>query len=74
MDLLELLSRIRKVFAVDIISRSPPHTFSLQHILLIFLGCGLVVSMLAFYSNDPSSDPAEAYSFFCEMSVLNKRK
>ena len=28
-------------------------------------GCGgLVVSMLAFYSNDPSSNPAEVYSFY----------
>ena len=26
-------------------------------------GCGQVVSVLAFYSDDPSSNPAEAYSF-----------
>ena len=28
---------------------------------------GLVVSVLAFYSDDPSSNPAEAYSFFTEI-------
>ena len=27
-------------------------------------GGGLVVSVLAFYSYDPSSNPADAYSFF----------
>ena len=27
-------------------------------------GGGQVVSMFAFYSNDPSSNPAEVYSFF----------
>ena len=26
-------------------------------------GCGQVVSVLAFYSNDPSSNPAEVYNF-----------
>ena len=41
------------------------------------LGCGggLVVSMLAFYSDDPSSNPAEAYRFFCTMlSETNENK
>ena len=28
---------------------------------------GLVVRVLAFYSDDPSSNPTEAYSFFCKM-------
>ena len=27
-------------------------------------GCGQVVSVLAFYSNDPGSNPAEVYSFY----------
>ena len=27
-------------------------------------GGGQVVSMLSFYSDDPSSNPADAYSFF----------
>ena len=27
------------------------------------MGVGQVVSMLAFYSNNPSSNPADAYSF-----------
>ena len=26
-----------------------------------------MVSVLAFYSEDPSSNPAEAYSFFCNV-------
>ena len=30
---------------------------------------GQVVSVLAFYSDDPSSNPAEAYSFFCKICV-----
>ena len=32
-------------------------------------GGGQVVSVLAFYSNDPSSNPADAYSFFCRICV-----
>ena len=28
--------------------------------------CGQVVRMLAFYSDDPSSNPAEDYSFSCK--------
>ena len=33
------------------------------------MGCGggQVVSLLAFYSNDPSSNPAKVYSFFCNI-------
>ena len=30
-------------------------------------GGDLVVSVLAFYSNKPSSNPAEAYSLLCKM-------
>ena len=37
-------------------------------------GGGQVVSMLAFYSNDLSSNPAEAYSFFCKICVWKERK
>ena len=32
-------------------------------------GGGLVVSVLAFYSDDPSSIPAEVYNFFCKIVV-----
>ena len=34
-------------------------------------GGGQVVSVLAFYSDfdDPSSNPADAYSFFCKICV-----
>ena len=40
-------------------------------------GGGLVVSVLAFYSDDPSSIPAEVYNFFCKNIVEkneNKQK
>ena len=40
-------------------------------------GGGLVVSVLAFYSNDPSLIPAEVYNFFCKIVVEkneNKQK
>ena len=40
-------------------------------------GGGLVVSVLAFYSNNPSSIPAEVYIFFCKIVVEkneNKQK
>ena len=30
---------------------------------------GQVVSLLAFYSNDPSSNPPDAYSFICKICV-----
>ena len=30
---------------------------------------GQMVSVLTFYSDDPSSNPADAYSFFCEICV-----
>ena len=34
-----------------------------------------MVSMLAFYSDDPSSIPAEVYNFFCKIVVeKNKNK
>ena len=32
-------------------------------------GGGQVVSMLSFYSDNPSSNPADAYSFFCKICV-----
>ena len=32
-------------------------------------GGGQVVSVLAFYSDDPSSSPAEGCSFFCKICV-----
>ena len=32
-------------------------------------GGGPVVSVLSFYSEDPSSNPADAYSFFCNICV-----
>ena len=35
-------------------------------------GCGQVVSALAFYSDDPSSNPAEAFSFSVKFE-LEKR-
>ena len=37
-------------------------------------GGGQVVSVLAFYSDDPSSNPAEAYSLFSVQCVGKDRK
>ena len=37
-------------------------------------GGGQVVSVLAFNSDDLSSNPVEAYSFFCKISVWKERK
>ena len=37
-------------------------------------GGGQVVSVLAFYSNDPSLNPAEDYSFNCKICVWKERK
>ena len=37
-------------------------------------GCGQMVSMFAFYSDDTSSSPAKAYSFLCKFCVWKKRK
>ena len=36
-------------------------------------GGGQVVSVLAFYSDDPSSNPAEAYNFSCK-NVFEKNE
>ena len=35
---------------------------------------GQVVSMLAFHSNNPSSNPPDAYSFFCKKLCLKRSK
>ena len=37
-------------------------------------GGGQVVSMLAIYSDNPSSNPTDAYSFFCKIYVWKDRK
>ena len=37
-------------------------------------GGGQEVSVLTLYSNDPSSNPAEAYSVFCEICVWKEQK
>ena len=40
-------------------------------------GGGLMVTVLTFYSDDPSSRPADAYNFFCKICVWkneNKQK
>ena len=39
--------------------------------------CGQVVSVLALYSDDPSSNPAAAYIYFCKICIWkneNKQK
>ena len=35
---------------------------------------GEVVNILAFYSDDPSSNPAKAHSFFCKLCVWKEGK
>ena len=37
-------------------------------------GGGQVVSVLAFYSDDPNSKPADAHSFFCKICVWKRTK
>ena len=37
-------------------------------------GGGQVVSVLNFYSDDPSSNPADVYSFFFKICVWKERK
>ena len=41
---------------------------------LVGRGGGQVVSVLAFYSNDPSSNRSEAYRFLCKFFVWKARK
>ena len=45
---------------------------------IVGLGGHLVVSVLASYSDDPSLNPAEAYSFFCKYCLkrtkINKKE
>ena len=36
-------------------------------------GGGQVVSMLGFYSDNPSLNPSEAYSFFCQICVWKQQ-
>ena len=37
-------------------------------------GGSLVISILAFYSDDPSSNPAEAYCVYSERPKLTKKE
>ena len=37
-------------------------------------GGGQVVSMQATYSDDPSSNPADAYSFLCKICIWKEQK
>ena len=44
---------------------------------ILVCGSGQMVSVLAFYSDDPSSNPADAYSFFVKLvfeKIENKQK
>ena len=42
--------------------------------MVVGRGGGQVVSMLDFYSDDPSSNPADVYSFFCKICVFGKNE
>ena len=52
----------------------------LKKLFIIIMGCGggLVVSVLAFYSDDPSSIPAEVYNFSVKLLLkrtkINKKR
>ena len=39
-----------------------------NRLMFVGRGGGQVVSVLAFYSNNPSSNLAEAYNFFCKIT------
>ena len=41
---------------------------------LLGRGGGQVVSVLDFYSDDPSSNPADVHSFFCKICVWKEQK
>ena len=43
-----------------------------QKIITLGRGCGLMVRVLAFYYYNPSSNPADACSFFCKMFEKNE--
>ena len=45
-----------------------------KHVWNVGRGGGQVVSRLAFYSDDPSSNPAEAYTFFLQNLCLERWK
>ena len=47
---------------------------SRQKQVLVGRGGGQVVSVLAFYSNDPSSNPADAYSFSVEFCFWKEQE
>ena len=46
----------------------------LPTILSVGRGCGQLVSVLTFYSDDPSSHPVDAYSFFSVNFVIEKNE
>ena len=68
------------VILIIAIRPSSAETFNFQTNKIIFKGRGggLVVSVLAFYSDDPSSIPAEVYNFFCKILLkrtkINKKR
>ena len=63
------------VILIIAIRPSSAETFNFQTNKIIFKGRGggLVVSVLAFYSDDPSSIPAEVYNFFSK-NIVEKNK
>ena len=59
------------IYITTKLSENDPRNESLYNIFPMGCGGGLVVSVLAFYSDDPSSIPAEVYNFFCKIVVEN---
>ena len=50
------------------------HNYSALKFVVVGRGGGQVVSVLAFYSDDPSPNPVVAYNFFCIKFVFEKNE
>ena len=66
------------IYITTKLSENDPRNESLYNIFPMGCGGGLVVSVLAFYSDDPSSIPAEVYNFSVKLLLkrtkINKKR
>ena len=74
---LKVMSLKHETFAMSPDTKYFNNNFSLEFSFAaltttLVRGGGHVVSVLAFYSDNPSSNPTEAYSFFCKFFVWKK--